>query len=68
MAKLLMTIKCTSVAAHSDGLADTLVLCGVHCLMQHVQGYCRSHWMPSLGNYSLHIAPRPLGQQQTKLQ
>jgi hypothetical protein len=39
MAKSLMMIKCTSVMAHFDGLADALVLCGVHHLMQHVQGY-----------------------------
>jgi hypothetical protein len=29
----------------------------VHCLMQHVQGYSGSHWMPPSGNYLLHIAP-----------
>jgi DUF1365 family protein len=25
--------------------------------MQHDQGFTGSHWMPLLGNYSLHIAP-----------
>jgi hypothetical protein len=29
----------------------------VHRLVQHVQGYTRSHWTPSLGDYLLHIAP-----------
>jgi hypothetical protein len=57
MAKLLMTIKSTSVGAHFDGLADLLVLCGVQCQMQHVQGYCGIHWMPPSGNYLLCIAP-----------
>ncbi len=61
MAKLLMKIKYTSIGAHFDGLADALVLCGVHPLMQHVQGYSGSHWTPSLGKYSLHIAPAAAG-------
>ena len=33
------------------------VRCQAHHQMQHVQGYLRSHWMPSLGKYSPHIAP-----------
>jgi hypothetical protein len=48
--------KCTSVVAHFKGLAHAPVLWGVHCPMQHVQGYSRSHWTPPLGNYSLCIA------------
>ena len=27
-----------------------------HRLMQHVQGYTGSHWMPPSGDYSLRIA------------
>jgi hypothetical protein len=50
-----MTSKCTSIAAHFEGLVDAPVPCGVHCLMQHVQGDSGSHWTPALGNYSLHI-------------
>jgi hypothetical protein len=61
MAKLLMMIKCTSVAARFVGLADTLVLGGVHRPMQHVQGYSGSHWTLLLGNYSLRIAPAAAG-------
>jgi hypothetical protein len=57
MTKLVMTSKCISIAAHFEGLANALVLCGVHCLMQHVQGYSRSHWTPPLGNYLLRNAP-----------
>jgi hypothetical protein len=47
--------------AHFEGLVDAPVLCGVHCLMQHVQGYSGSHWTPPLGNYSLRIAPAATG-------
>jgi hypothetical protein len=49
-------IKMYSIAAHVKGLADAPVLCGVHPLMQHVQGYSGSHWMLQLGNYLLRIA------------
>jgi hypothetical protein len=41
---------------HFEGLVDALVLWGVHCLMQHVQGNSGSHWMLPLGNYLLCIA------------
>jgi hypothetical protein len=47
---LRMTKKCTSVAAHFDGLTDTPVLCGVHCPMQHVQGYSGSIWLLPSGD------------------
>jgi hypothetical protein len=57
----MMTSKCTSVAAHFKWLADERVLCGVHCLMQHVQGYSRRHWMLPLGHYSLRITPAAAG-------
>jgi hypothetical protein len=57
MTKLTMTSKCNSVAVHFKGLADAPVLCGVHRLMQHVQGYSGSHWTPILGDYSLRMAP-----------
>jgi hypothetical protein len=49
-------IECTSVTAHFEGLADAPMLCSVHCLMQHVQGYLGSHWSLSLGNYCLYFA------------
>jgi hypothetical protein len=57
MMKLTMTSKCTSVAAHFEGFVEAPVLCGVHHLMHHVQGYSGSHWMPPSGNYLLCIAP-----------
>jgi hypothetical protein len=28
-----------------------------HCLMDHIQGFTRSHWMPSLGKCLRRIAP-----------
>ncbi len=52
-----MTSKCTSVAAHFEGLADALEQYRWHCPMWHVQGYLGSHWTPPLGNYLLRIAP-----------
>ncbi len=57
MTKLMMTSKCTSIAAHFEGLVDAPVHYKAHCLMRHVQGYHGSHWTPPLGNYSLRIAP-----------
>jgi hypothetical protein len=40
-----------------DGHADALEQYGVHRLIQHDQGFTRSHWMPPSGNYLLRIAP-----------
>ena len=57
MAKLLMTIKCTLSVIRFDGHGGLLVQYKAHCLMQHVQGYSRSHWMPPLGDCLLCIAP-----------
>jgi hypothetical protein len=68
MTKLTMTSKCTSVAAHFEGLADALEQYRWHHPMQHVQGYSGSHWTPAPGNYSLRIAPaaaRATGKQTT---
>ena len=39
-----------------DGHADALEQYGVHRLIQHDQGFTRSHWMPLSGNYLLRIA------------
>ncbi len=63
-----MTSKCTSVAAHFEGLADVPEQYRQHPPMQHVQGYSGSYWMLALGNYLLHIAPavtRATGKQTT---
>jgi hypothetical protein len=57
MAKSSMIIKCTLSAILFDGHGGPRVQYEAHCLMQHVQGYSRSHWMPPSGNYLLRIAP-----------
>jgi hypothetical protein len=57
MTKLTMTSKCTSIAAHFEGLADVPEQYRWHCLMRNVQGYLGSHWTPVSGNYSLCMAP-----------
>ncbi len=68
MAKFLMANKCTSVVGHFYGHGSAPGGYRRHCLMRHVQGYLKSHWMPPLGNYSLHIASaatRATGKQTT---
>jgi hypothetical protein len=68
IAKLLMTIKCTSSAGHFDGHGGPPVQYEDDCQMQHVQGYTGSHWTPPSGNYLLRIAPaaaRATGKQTT---
>ncbi len=60
--------KCTSIAAHFEGLADAPERYRRHCPMRHVQGYSGSYWMPALGDYLLRIAPaaaRATGKQTT---
>jgi hypothetical protein len=47
--------ECTSVAGHFDDHVEVLKRYMRHRPMQHVQGYSGSHWMPPLGDYSLHI-------------
>ena len=34
---------------HFDGHVDAPVRYGVHCPMEHVQGFMRSHWTPPSG-------------------
>jgi hypothetical protein len=57
MTKLAMTLKCTSIVANFEGLADAPEQYRWHRPMRHVQGYYGSHWMPALGDYLLRIAP-----------
>ena len=45
------TNECTSIAA------EVLKQCMRHRLMQHDQGFTRSHWTPPSGNHWLCIAP-----------
>jgi hypothetical protein len=68
MAKSSMTIKCALSAVRFYGHGGPPVQYEAHCPMQHVQGNSGKHWMPPLGNYSLHIAPaaaRATGKQTT---
>jgi hypothetical protein len=63
-----MPNECTSIAACFEGLADALEQYRRHPLMQHVQHYSGSHWMPASGEFSLRIAPvaaRATGKQTT---
>jgi hypothetical protein len=57
MTKLMMTSKCTSIAAHFEGLPHAPEQYRWHCLMQHVQGYSGGYWKPPSGDYLLCIAP-----------
>jgi hypothetical protein len=68
MTKLTMTNKCTSSASRFDGHGGAPEQYRWHCLMQHVQGYSRSHWTPPSGDYLVRIAPaatRATGKQTT---
>jgi hypothetical protein len=38
-------------AGHFDGHGNAPVRNRVHCPMEEVQGFTRSHWMPPLGEY-----------------
>jgi hypothetical protein len=50
-----------TVATHLDGCDDAPVQCCVHCPMEGVQGFNRSHWTLPLGKYLLHIIPADNG-------
>jgi hypothetical protein len=63
-----MASTCSSIVGRFDGHGGLPVQYKVHCLMQHVQGYSRSHWTLASGNYSLRISPaaaRATGKQTT---
>ena len=49
--------KCRQIAGNFDCHTDAAVRCGVHRLIQHVQGFTQSHWMPPSGECLCHIAP-----------
>ena len=56
MKKAAATNKCTSIEGHFGGQDDAPVQCQAHRLMQHVQGYLRSHWTLPSGKYLTRIA------------
>jgi hypothetical protein len=41
--------KCRQIAGNFDCHADAWVQCGMHCLMEHIPGFTRSHRMLPLG-------------------
>jgi hypothetical protein len=45
--------KCTKFVGHFDGRGSALVQYRLHCLMEEVQGFTKSHWLPPLGKYLL---------------
>ncbi len=47
----------TNEAGHFDSHGSATVQYEVHCPMEDVQGYIRSHWMLPSGNYLLRNAP-----------
>jgi hypothetical protein len=49
--------KCRRIAGNFDHHADAAVRCGVHCPMEHIQGFTRSHWMLPSAECSRPIAP-----------
>jgi hypothetical protein len=49
--------KCRESAGDFDHHADAAVQCRVHCPMEHILGFTRSHWMSPLGKCLHRIAP-----------
>ena len=48
--------KCASIMGHFDDHYNAPVQCRAHHPTKHVQSYLRSHWTPTLGDYSPRIA------------
>jgi hypothetical protein len=48
--------KFKQIAGCFDGHADVVVQCGAHCLIKHILGLTRNHWMPPLGECLRRIA------------
>ena len=49
--------KCRQIAGDFDGHGDASVRRKVHRLMEHIQGFTQSHWMPPSGECLRCIAP-----------
>jgi hypothetical protein len=47
---------CRQIAGDFDCHADVSEQRGVHCLIEHVHSFTRSHWMPPSGECLRHIA------------
>ena len=48
--------KCRQIAGNFDGHGDAAVQREAHHLMEHIQGFTRSHWIPPLGECLRRIA------------
>ncbi len=49
--------KCRRIAGDFDCHADVVVRCRAHCVMEHIQGFTGSHWMPPSVDCLRRIAP-----------
>jgi len=49
--------KCRQIDDDFDGHGDAVVRRGAHRPMEHIQGFTRSHWMPTSGECLRRIAP-----------
>ena len=49
--------KCRQIDGNFDGHGDAAVRRGTHRLIEHIQGFIRSHWMPPSGECLRRIAP-----------
>jgi hypothetical protein len=49
--------KCRQIPGNFDGHADAAVQCGAHHPLEHILGFTRSRFMPSLGKCLRCIAP-----------
>jgi hypothetical protein len=47
----------SQIAGNFDCHGDAAVRRGVHCPIEHVQGFTESHWMPPSGKCLCRIAP-----------
>jgi hypothetical protein len=51
----------TTMATCFNGRDDAPVQCCIHCPMEGVQGFTKSHWMLPLGKYLLRVIPADNG-------
>jgi len=49
--------KCRQISGNFDCHMDAVVRRGAHLLIEHIQGFTRSHWMPPPGECLRRIAP-----------
>jgi hypothetical protein len=45
------------IAGNFDHHGDVAVQSGAHCLMKHIKGFTRDHWMPPLAGVGA-VSPR----------